>query len=86
MPLCTLLSGGLDSSALTALAVNYYNETGQGTVHTFSVDYVDNDKHFKAHAFQPNADAPWIERMTTHLGTIHHPKVIRHAGACRRAP
>ncbi|RAP77832.1 asparagine synthase (glutamine-hydrolyzing) [Paenibacillus montanisoli] len=76
VPLCTLLSGGLDSSALTSLAVNYYNETGQGVVHTFSVDYVDNDKHFKAHAFQPNADAPWIERMTTHLGTIHHSMVF----------
>ncbi|WP_053374756.1 asparagine synthase (glutamine-hydrolyzing) [Paenibacillus sp. FJAT-27812] len=73
VPVCTLLSGGLDSSALTTLAVNYYNENGQGNVHTYSVDYTDNDKHFKAHAFQPNSDAPWIERMTTHLGTIHHP-------------
>ncbi|OME73485.1 asparagine synthase (glutamine-hydrolyzing) [Paenibacillus sp. FSL A5-0031] len=73
VPVCTLLSGGLDSSALTSLAVNYYNENGQGNVHTYSVDYADNDKHFKAHAFQPNSDAPWIERMTTHLGTIHHP-------------
>ncbi|WP_419872155.1 asparagine synthase (glutamine-hydrolyzing) [Candidatus Pristimantibacillus sp. PTI5] len=73
VPVCTLLSGGLDSSALTTLAVNYYNENGQGNVHTYSVDYTDNDKHFQAHAFQPNSDAPWIERMTTHLGTIHHP-------------
>ncbi|CAM4360631.1 asparagine synthase (glutamine-hydrolyzing) [Paenibacillus tarimensis] len=72
VPVCTLLSGGLDSSALTTLAVNYYNSTGQGIVDTFSVDYVDNDKHFKAHAFQPNADAPWIKRMTEHLGTRHH--------------
>ncbi|SFB39903.1 asparagine synthase (glutamine-hydrolysing) [Cohnella sp. OV330] len=73
VPVCTLLSGGLDSSALTALAVAYYNRTGQGNVETYSVDYVDNDKHFKAHAFQPNADAPWIERMVEHLRTVHHP-------------
>lgn len=73
VPVCTLLSGGLDSSALTALAVAYYNRTGQGNVDTYSVDYVDNDKHFKAHAFQPNADAPWIERMVEHLRTVHHP-------------
>ncbi|ALS26954.1 asparagine synthase (glutamine-hydrolyzing) [Paenibacillus cisolokensis] len=72
VPICTLLSGGLDSSALTALAVDYYNRTGQGAVHTFSVDYADNDKHFRAHAFQPGADAPWIERMSSHLGTVHH--------------
>lgn len=73
VPVGTLLSGGLDSSALTTLAVRYYEQTGQGNVHTYSVDYADNDKHFKAHAFQPNSDAPWIERMTTHLDTIHHP-------------
>lgn len=72
VPVCTLLSGGLDSSALTTLAVHYYAANGQGNVHTYSVDYRDNDKHFEAHAFQPGSDAPWIERMTTHLGTIHH--------------
>lgn len=72
VPICTLLSGGLDSSALTAIAANYYEETGQGPLHTHSVDYVDNDKYFKANAFQPNSDAPWIKRMTEHLGTVHH--------------
>ncbi|ANE47132.1 asparagine synthase [Paenibacillus swuensis] len=71
VPVCSLLSGGLDSSALTSIAVSYYNETGQGIVPTFSVDYLDNDKHFKSSAFQPNADAPWIARMTEHLSTNH---------------
>ncbi|TFE30663.1 asparagine synthase (glutamine-hydrolyzing) [Cohnella luojiensis] len=73
VPICTLLSGGLDSSALTALAVDYYRRENQGNVHTFSVDYVDNDKHFHAHDFQPNSDAPWIKRMTEYLSTVHHP-------------
>jgi len=72
VPVCTLLSGGLDSSALTTFAVRYYERTGQGNVHTYSVDYVDNDKHFQSSAFQPNQDAPWIERMTRYLGTVHH--------------
>ncbi|MCS7458764.1 asparagine synthase (glutamine-hydrolyzing) [Paenibacillus doosanensis] len=72
VPICTLLSGGLDSSALTAFAANYYKETGAGTIHTYSIDYVDNDKHFKANAFQPNSDAPWIKRMTEFLGSQHH--------------
>jgi asparagine synthase (glutamine-hydrolysing) len=72
VPVCTLLSGGLDSSALTTLAANYYKETGKGILHTYSNDYVDNDKHFKANAFQPNADAPWIDRMVEFLGTEHH--------------
>lgn len=72
VPVCTLLSGGLDSSALTALAVDYYRRTGQGQVHTYSVDYVDNDKHFQAHSYQPGADAPWIQRMIDELNTEHH--------------
>ncbi|MHA6533660.1 asparagine synthase (glutamine-hydrolyzing) [Paenibacillus sp. BAC0078] len=72
VPVCSLLSGGLDSSALTALAVNYYNRTGQGRVDTYSVDYVDNDKHFKSHSFQPGADGPWIKRMVDELNTNHH--------------
>ncbi|MDD9269905.1 asparagine synthase (glutamine-hydrolyzing) [Paenibacillus sp. GCM10023248] len=72
VPICTLLSGGLDSSALTSLAAEHYKNSGKGALHTFSVDYKDNDKHFKANLFQPNADAPWIKRMTEHLGTEHH--------------
>lgn len=91
VPVCTLLSGGLDSSALTAIAVEYYNRTGQGIVDTYSVDYVDNDKHFKANVFQPNSDAPWIKRMVDHLGTRHHdvafdtPELIESLGAALRA-
>ncbi|SDD26018.1 asparagine synthase (glutamine-hydrolysing) [Paenibacillus sp. UNCCL117] len=76
VPICTLLSGGLDSSALTSFAATYYKEQGLGPLHTYSVDYVDNDKHFKANAFQPNSDAPWIQRMTDYLGTVHHDKTF----------
>ncbi|MED5016091.1 asparagine synthase (glutamine-hydrolyzing) [Paenibacillus chibensis] len=72
VPVCTLLSGGLDSSALTALAVQYYQRTGQGQIDTYSVDYVGNDKHFQSHSFQPGADGPWIQRMVEELGTNHH--------------
>lgn len=68
VPVCMLLSGGLDSSALTAIARNKFQER----IHTFSVDYVGNDRHFKANTFQPEADAPWIKRVSNYLGTIHH--------------
>lgn len=73
VPVCTLLSGGLDSSALTAFAVNYYKKTGKGQVETYSIDYADNDKHFKKNDFQPNSDAPWIKKMTEFLDTKHYP-------------
>lgn len=69
---CTLLSGGLDSSALTALATNFYQAEGLGPLHTYSVDYVDNDCYFKASNFQPDADAPWVQRVSEYCNTIHH--------------
>jgi len=72
VPVCTLLSGGLDSSALTALACDTYRKEKRGQVHTYSVDYLDNDLYFKASNFQPNADAPWVRRVSQFLGTSHH--------------
>jgi asparagine synthase (glutamine-hydrolysing) len=71
VPLGTLLSGGLDSSAITAIAANQYKEKNQA-LSTFSVDYVDNQKYFKANDFQPNSDAPWVEKMSRAFATDHH--------------
>ena len=72
VPLCTLLSGGLDSSALTALAAMSHKKAGLGNLHTYSVDYVDNDLYFKANSFQPNPDGPFVTRVSEHFDTIHH--------------
>jgi len=71
VPVCTLLSGGLDSSAITAVAAEEFKKTGLGAIRTFSVDYVDNDIHFTQNQFQPDADAPWILRVSESLGTHH---------------
>ncbi|WP_172655624.1 asparagine synthase (glutamine-hydrolyzing) [Rossellomorea aquimaris] len=76
VPLCTFLSGGLDSSAITAVAANCYKEEGKGSLHTYSIDYEENDQYFKANDFQPNSDAPWIEKMTSEFKTVHHRSVI----------
>ncbi|RXT04202.1 asparagine synthase (glutamine-hydrolyzing) [Ammoniphilus sp. CFH 90114] len=72
VPVCTLLSGGLDSSAITAIAAETYKEEGKGPLHTFSVDYVGNERYFKSNEYQPNADAPWIKRVSDYFGTVHH--------------
>lgn len=71
VPVCTLLSGGLDSSALSAIASGYYRRTNRGQLTTYSVDYKDNDKHFKSNDFQPNSDAPYVKRMTEYLQSNH---------------
>lgn len=70
VPLCVLLSGGLDSSAIAAIAAGSYRENGEG-LRTFSVDYVGNDKYFRANEFQPNPDAPWVTKVSEFLGTEH---------------
>lgn len=71
VPLCTLLSGGLDSSIITAVAANAYREWGLPPLETYSFDYTDNQKYFKASSFQPDADWPWVERMREEFGTDH---------------
>ena len=63
VPICTMLSGGLDSSIITAYASNSYKQKGLGKIDTFSVDYVDNDKNFVKSDFQPNSDNYYIDIM-----------------------
>ena len=72
VPVGTMLSGGLDSSAISACAVDVFRKHGKGRLKTFSVDYVGNDRYFKPNEFQPNADAPWVRRMVEHIGSDHH--------------
>lgn len=71
VPVCTFLSGGLDSSAITAVAANYYKENNLDPLRTFSIDYVDNDLHFKPSEFQPNSDAPFARLLSDSFKTVH---------------
>lgn len=71
VPLCVLLSGGLDSSAISAVASDVYRRERNEQIRTFSIDYVDNDKNFRASSFQPNADAPWVKTVSNYLNTAH---------------
>lgn len=72
VPLCTLLSGGLDSTAITAYAAKSLEEKQGAPLHTFSVDYVDNEEYFQSHDFQPNSDAPWVKLVSNYYKTQHH--------------
>ena len=72
VPLGTLLSGGLDSSAITALAANTLRIEKNQTLSTFSVDFIGNNTYFRPNEFQPDPDAPWVEIMSKQFGTKHH--------------
>ncbi|WP_312701022.1 asparagine synthase (glutamine-hydrolyzing) [Sedimentibacter sp.] len=74
--LCTFLSGGLDSSAISAIASNYYKNRGKETLDTFSIDYKDNDKYFQKNLFQPTSDQAWAERMSEFIGSNHHTVIL----------
>ncbi|MGM7636123.1 asparagine synthase (glutamine-hydrolyzing) [Bacillus sp. Hm123] len=76
MPVCTFLSGGVDSSAISAIASNYFAKTNRGPLHTYSIDYEQNEQFFQANVFQPDVDSPWIERMTQYIASIHESAVI----------
>ena len=75
VPLCTLLSGGIDSSILTALAAIEYEKEGRKLT-TFSVDYEEQKKYFTQNDFQITPDAPFIEAMTERYGTGHKNVVL----------
>ena len=71
VPLCTFLSGGLDSSIITKFAGEYRKQNELSPIHTYSVDYVDNDKNFVKSDFQPNSDNYYINLMTDNSYSVN---------------
>ncbi|MDM5231133.1 asparagine synthase (glutamine-hydrolyzing) [Lysinibacillus pakistanensis] len=76
VPICTFLSGGLDSSIITGIASNRFQLQGKDKLHTYSIDYEDNERFFNPHTFQTSTDTYWIEQMTNTFKTDHHAEEI----------
>lgn len=70
VPLCTFLSGGLDSSIVTAIAAGFLKKEGKAP-DTYSFEFVGNDAFFSPSAYQPDRDEYWAERVSGILGTKH---------------
>lgn len=79
VPLCTLLSGGLDSSAVTALAQAALRARGVGPVRSFAVDFVGHAERFKADALRSTPDAPFVAEVARHVGSDHSDIVLSTA-------
>ena len=75
VPIGTFLSGGLDSSLISSVACRILAEEGK-RLQTFSVDYRDNERYFKAGKFQPNSDPAFIRQMQDYLNADHHLVVL----------
>ena len=70
VPLAVLLSGGLDSSAITAVAAEHLRKKGS-TLSTYSFEYEGNKENFKATLFQPQGDDAFAADLAAELGTAH---------------
>lgn len=70
IPISTFLSGGVDSSLVTAICAKELHSQGK-KLRTFSFDFVDNAKYFRSNAFQPTQDRPWVDKMVEYADTEH---------------
>ncbi|MFF4927729.1 asparagine synthase (glutamine-hydrolyzing) [Streptomyces griseofuscus] len=75
VPRCTLLSGGLDSSAMTAIAARQLAEQGQ-KVRSFAVDFVGQTENFVADELRGTPDTPFVHDVARSSGTDHQDIVL----------
>ncbi len=75
VPIATFLSGGLDSSIISAVCALEMQKNNEQLV-TYSIDYEDNSKFFKKNDFQVSEDKDYIEKMCDKFKTKHYYKVI----------
>lgn len=70
IPICTFLSGGLDSSLVSAICAKELSKDGH-SLSTYSFDFIDNDKNFKPNSFQSSRDKPFVDIMVGHIKSNH---------------
>ena len=78
VPLCTFLSGGLDSSAISAVAAKTFKDKGKKLT-TYSIEYEDNQKYFQSSLFQPTSDDYFADVMSKFIGSDHRKVVLDHS-------
>lgn len=76
VPLGTLLSGGLDSSVVAALAAETLRENGSGPLSTYSVDFAGAESDFRPTALRPDRDSPYAKLTAAHIGADHHEVIV----------
>lgn len=71
IPICTFLSGGLDSSLVSAICAKNLSYEDK-ILSTFSFDFVNNHINFKANSFQASEDRPFVDIMKNHIKSNHY--------------
>ncbi|AHI00707.1 asparagine synthase (glutamine-hydrolyzing) [Kutzneria viridogrisea] len=75
VPRCVLLSGGLDSSAITALSAQQLGRVGE-KVRSFAVDFTGQTENFKPDEFRATPDTPFVHDVQKHVGSVHQDIVL----------
>ncbi|WP_116203993.1 asparagine synthase (glutamine-hydrolyzing) [Amycolatopsis circi] len=78
VPRCVLLSGGLDSSAVTGLAAARLAEQGE-QLRTFSVDFFGQEENFKPDEMRDTPDSPYIRDVAKLVGSAHQDVMLNPA-------
>lgn len=71
VPVVTLLSGGLDSSGITALAAKEFSREGK-KLNTYSVEFEESSRYFVESPVHKTLDTPYIKSVIDYVGTQHH--------------
>ncbi|MFZ0370826.1 MAG: asparagine synthase (glutamine-hydrolyzing) [Halobacillus sp.] len=74
-PVVSMLSGGLDSSGLTAIASKQLESSGE-TLNTYSMDFENSDDSFEEDFLRVDRDEPWVEKVSQHAGTEHESVIL----------
>lgn len=70
VPICTFLSGGLDSSLVSSICGKVLKDKNM-TLDTYSFDFTDNSRYFTANSFQPSEDRPYVDEMVSYIDSNH---------------
>jgi len=76
VPLCSLLSGGLDSSAVTAMAHRAIGAQQGERIRSFSVEFADHGAAFVAGEFHKSSDTPFVRDFVAHVCCDHTEVVL----------
>jgi asparagine synthase (glutamine-hydrolysing) len=74
--LCSLLSGGLDSSVVTALASKKLLASGQQNINSFSLDFADHGANFVTNNFNLTSDTPFVRALVERIQSSHQEIVL----------
>ena len=71
VPPCSLLSGGLDSSVVSALAADSLSRRDRAKLATFSVDFTGSADAFTPDQLRPSHDEPFARAAAEYIGSRH---------------